>query len=127
MAYAGVWPFVQVACLVPVDNRLMKPHAYARALHLVDWRRGLFELRPVLLLTSFFWYAPTDFGGLEAAGKRDSFGSCTDPWLNLSARHIRYWIPARTHLPKNLAPLFSPPMLSSTCSFGGGTWVWSNP
>ena len=72
MAYAGVWPFVQVACLVPVDNRLMKPHAYARALHLVDWRHRLFELRTVPLLTSFFWYAPMGLRGLVAAGKRSS-------------------------------------------------------
>ena len=90
----GLWPCE--------SNRQMKPHAYARALHLVGWRHGLFELRPVPLLTLFFWYAPTDLWGLVVAGKLNSFGSCTDPWLNLSARHIRYWIPARTHLPKNL-------------------------
>ena len=85
-----------------LSNRPLKPHAYTRALHLVGWRHGLFELKPLPLLTLFFWYAPTNLGGLMAAGKRDSFGSCTDSWLNLSARHIRYWIPARTHLPKNL-------------------------
>ena len=59
-------------------------------------------MRPVPLLTLFFWYAPTNLWGLVVAGKLNSFGSCTDSWLNLSARHIRYWIPARTHLPKNL-------------------------
>ena len=55
--------FCQGILLVPVDNRLMKPHAYARALHLVDWRHRLFELRPVPLLTLFFWYAPTGLWG----------------------------------------------------------------
>ncbi len=50
----------------------MKPHAYARALHIVDWRHGFFELSPMPLLTLFFWYATTDLWVLVAAGKRNS-------------------------------------------------------
>ena len=73
MAYAVDITFCSGSLLVPVDNRLMKPHAYARALHLVDWRHRLFELRPVPLLTLFFWYAASDFGGFVTAGKRNSF------------------------------------------------------
>ena len=80
----------------------MKPHAYARALHAVDFRYGWYEVRPVPALTWFLWSAATDLGGV-AAGKLNSLWFLQRSLVKFEcAAYLGTGYLPRTHLPKDL-------------------------